>query len=115
MSTLFQFSYGFEKNGSWDLCLDDAWSDIFRQIQMQYPSASFSHESSLYMHGMSEREPDPIAITVKRGYHSSSMKAYGLKIHTISPANIGIVLTVKESPTDYPVRCYNIERTLCEK
>ena len=76
MSTLFQFSYGFEKNGSWDLCLDDAWSDIFRQIQMQYPSASFSHESSLYLHGMSEREPDPIG---------------------------------------YPVRCYNIERTLCEK
>ena len=75
---------------------DDAWPDIFRQIQI------------------SEREPDPIAITVKRGYHSSSMKEYGLKIYTISPANIGIGLTVKESPTGYPVRCYNIERTLCD-
>ena len=86
---------------------DDAWPDIFRQIQ-------FSHESSLYLHGISEREPDPIAITVKRGYHSSSMKEYGLKIYTISPANIVIGLTVKESPTGYPVRCYNIERTLCD-
>ena len=76
---------------------DDAWPDIFRQIQMQYPSVIFSHESSLFLHGMSEREPDPIAITVKRG-----------------PANIGIGLTVKESPTGYPVRCYNIERTLCD-
>ena len=93
---------------------DDAWPDIFRQIQMQYASVIFSHESSLYLHGISEREPDPIAITVKRGYHSSSMKEYGLKIYTISPANIGIGLTVKESPTGYPVRCYNIERTLCE-
>ena len=54
---------------------DDAWPDIFRQIQMQYPSVIFSHESSLYLHGMSEREPDPIG---------------------------------------YPVRCYNIERTLCD-
>ena len=93
---------------------DDAWPDIFRQIQMQYASVIFSHESSLYLHGISEREPDPIAITVKRGYHSSSMKEYGLKIYTISPANIGIGLTVKESPTGYPVRCYNIERTLCD-
>ena len=63
---------------------DDAWPDIFRQIQMQYPSVIFSHESSLYLHGMSEREPDPIAITVKRGYHSSSMEEYALKIYTIS-------------------------------
>ena len=93
---------------------DDAWPDIFRQIQMQYASVIFSHESSLYLHGISEREPDPIAITVKRGYHSSSMKEYGLKIYTISPANIVIGLTVKESPTGYPVRCYNIERTLCD-
>ena len=93
---------------------DDAWPDIFRQIQMQYPSVIFSHESSLFLHVMSEREPDPIAITVKRGYHSFSMKEYGLKIYTISPANIGIGLTVKESPTGYPVRCYNIERTLCD-
>ena len=46
---------------------DDAWPDIFRQIQMQYASVIFSHESSLYLHGISEREPDPIAITVKRG------------------------------------------------
>ena len=91
---------------------DDAWPDIFRQIQMQYASVIFSHESSLYLHGISEREPDPIAITVKRGYHSSSMKEYGLKIYTISPANIVIGLTVKES--GYPVRCYNIERTLCD-
>ena len=93
---------------------DDAWPEVFRQIQMQYPSVIFSHESSLYLHGMSEREPDPIAITVKRVYHSSSMKEYGLKIYTISPANIDIGLTVKESPTGYLVRCYNIERTLCD-
>ena len=105
---------GLRKMAHGIYCSDDVWPDIFRQIQMQYPSIIFSHESSLYLHGMSEREPDPIAITVKRGYHSSSMGKYALKIYSVSSSNIEIGLTEKESPTGYPVRCYNIERTLCD-
>lgn len=106
--------HGLKKlaHGIYSSC--DACPDIFRQLQMQYPSITFSHESALYLHGISEKEPDPIAITVKRGFHCASMKHYALKVYTMAPANLELGLTQKESPTGYPVRCYNIERTLCD-
>ncbi len=93
---------------------DEAWPDVFRQLQMRYPALTFSHESALYLHGVAEREPDPIAVTVKRGYHSSSMEQYSLKIYYMSVQNVELGLMEKESPTGHLVRCYNLERTLCD-
>ena len=93
---------------------EEAWPDIFRQLQMQYPSIIVSHESALYLHGLAEREPDPVPITVRQHYHSSSMKNYALRLHYVSPEKLELGLSTKESPTGYPLRCYNLERTLCD-
>ena len=93
---------------------EDAWPDAFRDLQMRYPSIVFSHESALYLHDMAEREPSPISITVRSGYHASSMSKYNLKVYRTSADWIDLGLIEKESPTSYPVRCYNLERTLCD-
>ena len=93
---------------------DEAWPDIFRQLQLQYPSIVFSHESALYLHGMAEREPEPVAVTVKTNYHSSSMKKHNMKIYYVGAAMLELGLVEKPSPTGYLVRCYNLERTICD-
>lgn len=35
----------------------DAWEDPFYLLQTRYPQIIFSHETSLYLLGMAEREP----------------------------------------------------------
>lgn len=55
----------------------DAWEDPFYLLQTRYPQIIFSHETSLYLLGMAEREPLQFTVTVKAGYHAKSMKEIG--------------------------------------
>ena len=42
------------------------------------------------------------------------MEQYSLKIYYMSVQNVELGLMEKESPTGHLVRCYNLERTLCD-
>ena len=93
---------------------DDMWPDEYQLIQLQYPKVIFSHESALYLNGMAEREPDPISVTLPRGYHSISMENSDIKVYRVSADNHETGLTYAETPTGARVRCYDLERTLCD-
>lgn len=93
---------------------DDMWPDEYQLIQLQYPKVVFSHESALYLNGMAEREPDPISVTVPGGYHSTSMEKRDIKVYRVSADNHEIGLTHAKTTTGARVRCYNLERTLCD-
>ena len=93
---------------------DDAWPDEFQLVQLQYPKIIFSHESALYLNGMSEGEPNPISVTVPKGYHSTNMENSSLKVYRVTPGKIEFGLIEAETPTGSKVRCYNLERTLCD-
>lgn len=105
---------GLEKLAHGIYASKDAWPDFFRLFQMQYTNIVFSHESALYLHGFAEREPMPVSITVKRGYHSLGMEKYDVKLYYVSLDKLTIGLAEKVSPSGYMVRCYNMERTLCD-
>ena len=93
---------------------EDAWPDEFQLLQLQYPKIIFSHESALFLNGMSEGEPDPISVTVPRGYHSKNMEESALRVYRVSLDNIDLGLIKLESPAGAIVRSYNLERTLCD-
>jgi len=93
---------------------DDSWPDVFMLLQLQYPKIIFSHESALYLNGMSESEPDSIAVTVPKGYHSENMEKSDIKVYRVSLEKINVGLIEVETPTGAIARCYNLERTLCD-
>lgn len=93
---------------------DDMWPDEYQLIQLQYPKVIFSHESALYLNGLAEREPDPISVTVPGGYHSISMEKSDIRVYRVSADNHETGLTYAETPTGATVRCYDLERTLCD-
>lgn len=93
---------------------DDAWPDEFQLLQLQYPKIVFSHESALFLYGISEKEPDPIAVTVPRGYHSANMENSEIKVYRVDQEKMEVGLTECETPTGFKVRCYDMERTLCD-
>lgn len=92
----------------------DAWADPFYLFQMRYPKIIFSHETSLYLLGMAEREPLQFTITVKAGYHAKSMEEQRVKVYRIKKELLDLGEVKLESPEGHLVKAYNAERTLCD-
>ena len=92
----------------------DAWADPFYLLQMRYPQIIFSHETSLYLLGMAEREPLQFTITVKAGYHAKSMEEQKVKVYRVKKELLDLGVVKVESPEGHPVKAYNAERTVCD-
>lgn len=92
----------------------DAWADSFYLLQMRYPQIIFSHETSLYLLGMAEREPLQFTITVKAGYHAKSMEEQSVKVYRVKKELLDLGLVEVESPEGHLVKAYNAERTVCD-
>lgn len=63
--------------------LPDAWTDAMYLLHLRCAQAVFSHESALFFHDLTDREPDPYSITVKTGYNPASLQADGIKVYAI--------------------------------
>ena len=93
---------------------EDALEDGMYILQRRYSQAIFSHESALYLLGMSDREPLRYTITVKGKYNSTTLKEQGVKIYRIKPELYELGIMQTESPGGHTVRLYNAERTICD-
>ena len=60
----------------------DAWTDAMYLLHLRCAQAVFSHESALFFHDLTDREPNPYSITVKTGYNPASLQADGIKVYT---------------------------------
>ena len=92
----------------------DAWEDPFYLLQTRYPQIIFSHETSLYLLGMAEREPLQFTVTVKAGYHAKSMKEQKIKVYRVKRELLELGVVNLESPEGHLVKAYNAERTVCD-
>ncbi len=92
----------------------DALADEMVCIQARYQNAIFSHETALYLLGLSDRTPPAYSATVPSGYNASSLKANGTKVFFVkSDLHLLGSITVK-SPYGNDVKTYNLERTICD-
>ncbi len=53
---------------------EDTWVDGMYLLHLRCKQAVFSHEAALFFHDLTDREPSPYSITVKRGSLSSLSK-----------------------------------------
>ena len=92
----------------------DALPDEFALLQARYPKAVFSHDTALFLHGMSEREPIPLSVSVESGYNSPSLREQGVRIHYVRPEWHGLGVCEVSTPDGNAVRSYDKERTVCD-
>ena len=59
---------------------DDAWEDNLYQLQLLNKKAIFSHETALFLHGLMEREPTRICVTVPAGYNATHLRKRGIQV-----------------------------------
>ena len=92
----------------------DSIVDSMFLLQSQIPKVIFSHETALYLHDLSEMEPMPLSVTVPSSYHSRSLTETGTTIYYAKPAWYLLGVMELESPSGFPVKVYDMERTICD-
>ena len=92
----------------------DAIEDEMYSMQIKYPKLIYSHETALYLHGLSDRTPFEFSASVPSGYKVVGTVAERFKIYYIKKElhELGVE-TIKSSHSN-PIKTYNIERTVCD-
>lgn len=92
----------------------DAWIDAMYLLHLRCEQAVFSHETALFLHDMTDREPMEYEITVKTGYNPSKLKEDGIKVYTVKKELHGEGSIMIQTTFGHLVPVYNMERTICD-
>ena len=94
--------------------LPEVWEDEMFFMQYRFSKGIFSHETALYLHGMTDRTPIRYTMTFPFGYNTGNVKKQGIiaKLSTIETYELGIITV--PSPAGNQIKVYDIERSLCD-
>ena len=105
---------GLEKVSHGIYCEPDSWTDALYLLQLRCPLIVFSHDTALFLHDLTDREPLLYSVTAKTGYNPSRLTKDGVKVYTIRKELFEVGLTAGITPYGNPVRVYDMERTICD-
>ncbi|MGI6766445.1 MAG: type IV toxin-antitoxin system AbiEi family antitoxin domain-containing protein [Lentihominibacter sp.] len=105
---------GLERAGQGIYVSADVWPDSMYLIHLRSAQAIFSHETALFLHDMTDREPSYYSVTVRTGYNPHRLKKDGIKVYTIRKELHELGLSKIKTPFNHIVPVYDIERTLCD-
>lgn len=92
----------------------DAFDDEMYRIQAKNQRIIFSHETALYLHDLTDRDPIEWSVTIPYGYNATHLRDEGIKVYTVKKSlyQMGVV----ELKTIYgrDIKAYNKERTICD-
>lgn len=94
--------------------LPDQLEDEFAIWQYTYPQGVFSGNTALYLLKKTDRIPYSLYMTFPKGYNVSAAKQNGIKCKIVVAERYDLGAQDVLSPYGNAVRCYNIERTLCD-
>lgn len=92
----------------------DAIEDEMFSMQKKYSKLIYSHETALYLHGLSDRTPFEYSATVPSGYKVVSNVADRYKIYYVKKELHELGLISIKSMFGNQIRVYNIEKTICD-
>lgn len=92
----------------------DAWRDEAYLLQLRCPQIVFSHDSALFYHDLTDREPLQFTVTAKTGYNPTHLTSSGVKVFTIKKELFATGITSAETSFGHRVRVYDMERTICD-
>ena len=92
----------------------DSIEDEMFSMQTKYPKLIYSHETALYLHGLSDRTPFEYSASVPSGYKVVGSVADRFKIYYIKKEFHELGVETVKSTHGNPIRTYNVERTICD-
>lgn len=94
--------------------LPDELQDELLSISKRTEKIVFSHETALYLHGISDRTPFEHTITVPSGSIPSAAIKVECKVYYIKPELFDLGKTRLKTPAGNEVPVYDLERTICD-
>lgn len=106
--------HGLERTSRGVYIDPDVFPDEMALLQKRFPKAVFSHDSALYLHDLTDREPMPISVTVDSNYNAGPLRDQGVRVHYAKSEWYELGLTEVKTPGGLNVRAYDKERTICD-
>ena len=92
----------------------DTWTDAMYILHLRCSQAVFSHETALFFHDLTDREPLKYTITVRTGYNPSRLQDDGFQVYTVKKDLHEKWITTMQTPFGHSVPVYDMERTICD-
>ncbi|WP_223643519.1 type IV toxin-antitoxin system AbiEi family antitoxin domain-containing protein [Planococcus sp. 4-30] len=61
----------------------ETFEDDLYMLQARSPQLIFSHETALYLHDLTDRDPITYSVTVPVGYHNRLLTDGGLQVYSV--------------------------------
>lgn len=103
-----------EKCGRGIYLSKNAFPDELALLQARFPKVVFSHDTALFLHGLSEREPISLSVSVGSNYNSLSLRDQDVHIYYVKPEWYKMGICKVKTPEGNFVRAYDKERTICD-
>ena len=94
--------------------LPDDMQDELLSISKRSEQIIYSHETALFLHGISDRTPFEHTITVPSDYTPSVAIKSECKVYYIKPELFNLGRTTLKTPAGNDVPVYDLERTICD-
>ncbi len=94
--------------------LPEDMGDELLSISKRSSWVVFSHETALFLHGISDRTPFEHTVTVPSDYMPSAGIKAQCKVYYIKPELFELGKTEMKTPAGNLVPCYDLERTVCD-
>lgn len=92
----------------------DTWLDAMYLLHLRFSQVVFSHDTALFFHNLTDREPLQYTVTVKTGYNPTKLKEEGTRVFTIKAELHEVGLITMQTPFGHDVLVYDMERTICD-
>jgi predicted transcriptional regulator of viral defense system len=92
----------------------DVIPDPFYVAQYRCPQGIFSHETALFFHDLSDRNPFQLMMTIPSGWNTRLISSSDILIFYSKPKHFRLGTIKKITPYGHEVTVYDIERTVCD-
>lgn len=94
--------------------LPDEFIDKMYIAQLKRPKIIYSHETALFLHDLTDRDPISYAVTVPAGYNIAQLRKEGFTVYSIKRELHDLGVTKLSTMFGYIVIVYGLERTICD-
>ncbi|MDR0587609.1 MAG: type IV toxin-antitoxin system AbiEi family antitoxin domain-containing protein [Burkholderiales bacterium] len=94
--------------------LPDRFVDEMFAAQTRCAKIIYSHETALFLHDLTDRDPLDYTVTVPTGYNASRLRERGFTVFTIKRELHLLGVTKLTTLFGHRVVAYDLERTLCD-
>ncbi|GAU75828.1 type IV toxin-antitoxin system AbiEi family antitoxin domain-containing protein [Fusibacter sp. 3D3] len=92
----------------------EAFEDEMYCLQARNTRVVFSHETALFLHELTDRDPIHFTVTIPAGYNGTNLREAGTKVFSVKSELYGLGLIESETQFGRMIKTYDLERTICD-